>query len=223
MKNIRVAALSGLFLLATACSEGFKGAQPHVIKDGPQGSEGIVNGVVKARAEIPVMVSSSGHIRVQAVVDVPITVVNPANTRFSLDTTGMVTPVISNTMLDFGVLKISDLFDNDLKVCGTNNKKKCTKAYIQIYTKGAPGAGLYNADGGYGMPFYANKSGEAPILIGLDAPAAAVVHQLDIPNNKNVLRLSDFAGAIYELHSDFTDAGAGSYQATAVIEYGVID
>jgi hypothetical protein len=189
-----------------------------------EGSVGFTNGVVKVTAEFPVQVGSNGEVESAARIENPVTIVNPSAVTFSLNAASILSPAISNSMLDFGKLGIGELFDNSLNVCGTTGKKKCTKAYIQIYTIGKPGAGMWNAEGAYGMPIYANQVGSPRLVVGLGAPSAAVLQTIPIPANKNVLRLSDFPVApSYELRTDFTQAGAGTYTTNVVVEYGLLE
>lgn len=190
----------------------------------PESSQGITNGVVKVMAYVPVEMDGSGNIRSAAKVENPVTIVNPTNVKFEISGNAITYPPITNAMLDFGKLTIGDVFDNNLSVCGANGKTRCTKAYIQMYTIGTPGAGVWNTDGSSGgMPIYANQTGSARLTVGLNAANAAVVQQFTIAAVKNVLRLSDFpTAAAYEMRSDFTNAGAGTYSTTLVVEYGLL-
>ena len=43
--------------------------------------------------------------------------------------------------------------------------------------------------------------------------------KVNIANNKNTLQLADFPNPKYGVKVDFTDAGAGSYSSTLVVEY----
>ncbi len=151
-----------------------------------------------------------------------VTIVNATAVSFELDKTGFVVPAVSNAVLDFGNLAISKLQDNNLKVCGSNGKTKCTKAFLRIYTTGVAGAGIYNSDDQYGAPLSAQLSGSAVQTVGLDPAGAVVMQTYTIPSNKKVLRLSDFSPVPrYNVKSDFTDAGAGDYSTTIVVEYGL--
>ncbi|NJM09920.1 MAG: hypothetical protein HC883_03240 [Bdellovibrionaceae bacterium] len=223
MKNI--SALTALFvstLLLAACS-GKRGGSNNTAAVTPTPGPSELQGLVKGTAYIPVIVGQHGQIQPMAAHKFPVTVVNPPNVVFDINTDATVMPVISNSMLDFGKIAVSSLTDNDLRVCGANGNKKCAQAFIRIYTTGTPGAGAWNSEGGYGMPIYSNQTGSAPLTVGLDAANAAVVQTIKIPNNKHVLRLSDFPNPAYELRADFTEAGAGSYSTTLVIEYGLLD
>jgi len=151
-----------------------------------------------------------------------ITVVNAAAVSMAVDASQFVAPVISNTLLDFGLLKISDLFDNQLKVCGTSGKEKCGTALIRVYTTGQAGAGIFNALDNFGAPITAGIPGSSLLPVGLDIAGAAEVHRFLIPGNKHVLRLSDLSPAPdYQILADFTNAGAGTYSTTIVLEYAL--
>lgn len=152
----------------------------------------------------------------------PVTVVNAVDAEMTVDTKDFAVPVITTDVLSFGKLAVSQLKDNNLKVCGSNGKTKCAKAFIRIYTTGVAGEGLYNSTDGYGAPIMAGLSAASLGTVGLGPESAAIVQMIPIPNNKNVLRLSDFSTTpIYEVLSDFTNAGAGTYGATLVMEYGL--
>lgn len=221
MNSFKTAAgiLASLFLI-TACNGGGKSSQN--ANQTPQGG-GDIGGVVKGTAYIPVEVDAQGRMTTMASITYPVTVVNPPNVRFNVNTGNMVAPTISNTMLEFGKAELSDLFDNNLSVCGTGGNRKCSAAYVRMYTTGQPGAGLWNtADGGYGMPIFANMTGSPRLAVGLDATNAAIVQRVAIGSTKRVLQLTDFPTPAYEMRSDFSNAGAGSYSTTLVIEYGLL-
>jgi hypothetical protein len=191
----------------------------------PQIQNGITNDFV-SKSKFTAIVSSDGKIAEFALSNpssLPVTVVNSASSTMQVDTSGFQIPQISNAVLNFGNLKISDLMDNDLKVCGTSGHTRCGSAVIRIYTSGTAGPGLYNAADGYGAPITAALGAGPDLTVGLDAANSAVVQTYAIPNGKNVLRLSDFLVVPnYLIKSDFTNAGAGSYATKIVIEYGLI-
>jgi hypothetical protein len=137
----------------------------------------------------------------------------------TLDNNSLIVPAISSQLLSFGSIKITDLLDNDLKVCGSNGKQKCGTALIRVYTTGVGGAGLYNTLDGYGAPILAGQTQLSPV--GLNVSGAAVMQTIAIPNNKNVLRYSDFVNPIYTVNIDFSNAGTGSYSTTLIVEYAL--
>ena len=66
-------------------------------------------------------------------------------------------------IISFGELKIENLRDNKLKVCGENGRTICEEALFRIYTQGTPESGLWNEDAGYGLPL---STGDSPIGLG---------------------------------------------------------
>ena len=161
------------------------------------------------RARIEVRTSSDGQVTVSA---------TPFDARFSLNFDQATIPAIRNQMLYFGKVAIAELSDTNLFSC---NGRRCTRAYIRMYTTGAPGAGAWNQVGGYGMPIYTNRTGEAMKTVGLNVAGAAIVQTYTIPVTKLAISLNDFPGAAYEMRADFTEAGAGTYATTLVVEYGL--
>jgi hypothetical protein len=62
----------------------------------------------------------------------------------------------------------------------------------------------------------------SPLTVGLGAANAAVMQTISIAATKRVVRLSDFSPMPnYNIKFDFTDAGAGDYSTTIVLEYGL--
>ncbi len=151
---------------------------------------------------------------------VPVSVTNASQTTMTIDTSLFNVPAISNSLLDFGNIVISGLTDNDLKVCGIAGNQKCGTAIFRVYTTGTAGSGLYNADEGYGLPMTSGLT--TPLSIGLGSGAAAVMQTISIPTSKHVVRLADFTPSpSYNIKVDFTDAGAGTFATTLVIEYAL--
>lgn len=198
----------------------------------PGNNEVYGNEVIKARASIAVVPGDHDQ-SVASVADVfqamnvsdkiPIDIINAPNTTIKFDTSKFKIPAISNALLSFGTIALSALTDNVLNVCGNNKKAQCTKAFIRFYTAGVKGAGVWNAEGGYGMPVFA-AVGNKSTVVGLNSENAAYMAQLTIPSTTHVLTLADFASATqYALSSDFKTAGAGSYSTTLIIEYGLAD
>ncbi len=231
MKNVfKLSLVLGFCVVTLGCGGKFHGAKSGAgLNDINQGDEsglggGITDGVARVTAYIPVDLDNNGLFKVSATISNPVTIVNPAHVTFTLDGAGILNPPITNALLNFGKLAIGSLSDNNLRQCGTDGRAKCTRAYIQMYTTGVAGAGLWNAVGGYGMPIYTNLTGSPRLTIGLNQANAAVVQQITIPTPRNVLRLSDFTVTpSYEMRADMTEAGAGSYSTTLVVEYGLLD
>jgi hypothetical protein len=199
----------------------------------PEGNAGLLNEVIKARVSI--LVAPGGEDQVVAnlaemfsAVNVseklPIDIINAPNTTIEFDTSKFKIPAISNALLSFGTIELATLTDNVLSVCGTNKKTKCTKAFIRFYTTGVKGAGVWNADGGYGMPIYASVIGGKSTTVGLNPENSGYMASISIPSSKHVLTRDDFSATThYNLSSDFKTAGAGIYSTTLIIEYGLAD
>jgi hypothetical protein len=152
---------------------------------------------------------------------IPISVINAPNSSMVVDSTAFVVPAVANAVLNFGTIKVTSLVDNNLNVCGASGTAACTNAVIRIYTTGA-GPGIFNAVGGYGMPIAAKVGTTALQNIGLTAANAAIVQTHAIPATQHAIHLSDFSlTPVYAISSDFTNAGAGTYSTTLVIEYGL--
>lgn len=190
------------------------------------GSESLLDGlgpeqiVVKSRASFEVTTTTGAATSLRAVSQTqPVTVTNAASANMTLNSTAFVPPTITNAVMNFGNLTISALEDNDLKVCGTSGNQKCGTALLRVYTTGA-GEGLFNAADSYGVPLTASLT--TPLTIGLTAANAAVMQTFSIPPGKRVMHLSDFAVTpIYNVKADFTEAGAGSFTTTIVVEYAL--
>lgn len=177
--------------------------------------------VVKSRALMVVETdgAESGLVRISTTQ--PISVINDASVRMTVSNADFTLPVVDNSIKDFGFLEITELFDNNVRVCGDSGKEKCTRALFRVYTTGIAGSGLYNTAHGYGVPLLAGLTGSL-LEVGLNTAGAVSVQSLDLPHNKNVVRLSDFSPAArYNVQVDFTNAGAGSFATTLVLEYGL--
>lgn len=147
----------------------------------------------------------------------------PGVVTLQVSTAKFVLPKIKNAPLSFGELSISTLTDTNTRNCGLFKMGRCSQAVIRMYTTGTAGPGLYNSAGGYGMPITVTLGSGAPQVIGLGVANAAIVQSYKIPRRKSSLSHKDFAQPmIYKINSDFTDAGAGTYTTTLVLEYGLI-
>jgi hypothetical protein len=151
-----------------------------------------------------------------------VTVVNSANSTMTLDATAFLLPAVTNAALNFGSLTVSNLQDNSLSVCGTSGKTKCGTALIQMYTSGQPGAGLWNAVEAYGVPITAKLDTTTTVQTLNTSASKVTVQSVSIAPNLKVLRNTNFANALkYDVGSDFTDAGSGSFTTTIIVEYGL--
>lgn len=183
--------------------------------------------VVKSRAVMRVSTGgqqASFHLmdlllpQAHAGVNQDVTVVNSASSTLILDATAFITPAITDAMLDFGDLSITGLYDNDLDVC-VDGATHCGTAMIRIYTIGTAQEGLYNSAGGYGIPITAGEVGDTLSNVGLDPGGAVVVQTISIPADKHVVSLASFVNPNYDVQIDFSNAGAGTYSTTLVVEY----
>jgi hypothetical protein len=142
-----------------------------------------------------------------------------AATRFNISTTNFVPPTNpEDGELSYGTIDITTLRDNDLRICGPGGNQRCTAAAIRTYTEGTPGPGLWNNTDAFGLPIKSTGGAE----VGLDPAGAVSVANIAVPANQRIVRLSNFtANATLPVpyFVDFTDASAGSYESTIVIEY----
>ncbi len=151
-----------------------------------------------------------------------VTVVNAPNTTMTLDTSAWNPPTIKNAVLDFGYLTISSLFDNNLNVCGPSGNSKCKNAVVQIYSTGPAGAGMWNSVDAYGAPITAGLDSSTPSSVNLNVANAATLETTPIAANLHVWSNTGFLPAPrYDVKVDFSNAGAGSYTTTLVIQYGL--
>lgn len=142
------------------------------------------------------------------------------NVTFTINTAN-ISPILTGDSLDIGSLTVTALDTNKLRICGANGNQKCGQAVIRIYTQALlawPGVdGFVNTGDGYGVPVTAGKPA-ATLPVGLAAANAALVQSYTIPNATNRLLLSHFLTPTYKLAADMSNAGAGSYSMTLVIE-----
>ena len=92
---------------------------------------------------------------------------------------------------------------------------------IRTYTTGRAGPGVWNDEDAYGAPIAASMDPTLPGgTVGLDPAGAYVLQSIAIPPSKHTIKLSDFTPAPrYNYKADFTEAGAGTYSTTLVVEY----
>lgn len=221
-KAVKTAVVITTFLSAAGCGKtGVYSTTSGQQELPPVGVPSVDGVVVKARAIVSVTPGVTG-LKVALTGTQSINVTNAANVSMTLSNASWVVPSISNASLDFGFLEITDVKDNNLDICGSGGNQHCTKALFRIYTTGKPGAGIWNATGAYGMPITAGLSGTTPGTVGLDVAGAYTLQSVTIPANKHTIKFQDFSPTPkYNVKSDFTDAGAGSYSATLVIEYAL--
>ena len=139
-----------------------------------------------------------------------------ANVQFTLSNQNFSTPVPVD-VASYGTLDITKLRDNSLAVCGPAGTARCTTAILRIYTTGKPGAGLWNSVDGYGVPILTTGH-----VVGLDVAGAYVLASTPVAAATRVVDLTQFTTtATYSIPVavDFTNAGAGSYASTLVVQY----
>jgi hypothetical protein len=91
---------------------------------------------------------------------------------------------------------------------------------IRVYTTGNV-AGFVNIDDQYGAPVYAGTL-TPTTAVGLNAAGAVNTATDTIPSSTHVLNLAAaFPSANYNVTSDFSNAGAGSYSMSFVMEYAL--
>jgi len=217
----RAAIAAASFFIASACGQSGVYSSSVPQSDLPNlGTPDAGGAVVKARAILALAPGADGRLAVSA--NQPISVTIAANVTMSLSNQDWALPTFANDLLDFGFLEVTALSDNNVKVCGQNGNQRCGTALFRAYTIGKPGAGVWNAADGYGAPLFAGLTGSIPGTVGLNAAGAVVLQSMTIAAPKNVVKLSDFtAKPRYGVKADFTEAGAGAYATTLVIEYAL--
>jgi hypothetical protein len=180
------------------------------------------NVVIRSRLVIELNTNTAAKTQNQLAANIPITVTNSPYASMTIDSREFLIPSISNTVLNFGTLKVTDLSDNNLKICGTSGNKKCNTAFIRMYTTGVNGAGMYNSVDGYGVPITAGSVGSNSYgNVGLNPEGALVLQSATIDSSQHVMRLSNFSSAQFNIKVDFSNAGAGDYSTNLVLEYGL--
>ena len=186
--------------------------------------------VVKARSMFPVSMGDSSPLSLMnlfissalaASGNQTVTTTEAASTTFALDNSLFSVPSAPTPFAvnNFGYLQVTDLKDNNMDVCGTGGTTHCGTALIRMYTTGTTAAGLWNTVDQFGAPITAGQTTLAPI--GLSVAGAAILQSIVIASNKHVGKLADFANPKYEVNVDFTNAGAGTYATTIVVEYAL--
>ena len=143
---------------------------------------------------------------------------NSGSTTFTINVGSFTPGGFTGTTLSLGSVGVATISDNNLKVCGTGNTK-CVTAVIRAYTTGTI-AGFVNTAESYGAPVYTGTLNPTS-PVGLLAAGSVQVQTISIANNKHTISLSDFPAPTYTVNSDFSNAGAGSYTMTYVLEYAL--
>jgi hypothetical protein len=216
MKRISSVVLSVVCVLAAGCgAQNLDSPNDNTHQDVPNLSPD--GGVVRGHWEVPVGTGDSALSSSMAANSptIPITGVVSPNVTFTLSTSSFSTPTNIAGVASYGTLKVTDLSDNNLRVCGSNGKSKCLAAAIRIYSTGG-GAGLWNSDEG-GLPILTGSA-----TVGYTQSAPTFLKAIAVASNMKVVKLSSFvSGSTLDIpiSVDFTDAAAGTYSATLVVEY----
>jgi len=147
-----------------------------------------------------------------------VTYTNAAAVSFTINVAAFAAAGFSGDILSLGHVDLASLDDNSLKVCGVGGNQKCVKGIIRVYTTGLVSGFVNTDDGSYGAPVYAGSLNPTT-AVGLNSAGAAQVQVVNIANNKNRLRLSDFSSPQYNVNADFANAGSGNYSMNFVVEY----
>jgi len=204
-----------LALALSACSS--KDTDPSSEVAPPNRPEVVGDSIVRGTATVTV---GNGDLSALETGTTTVEYSNAASVNFKIDASALVAGRMTGNTLSLGQVTVSELNDNDLKICGTNGKTKCTKAIIRIYTTGAT-AGFVNTseEPNYGVPVYASGLNPTTALI-LGSPGVTT-QQISFHSNVHILNLSDFATPSYDITADFNNAGAGNYTMTLVVEYAL--
>lgn len=146
---------------------------------------------------------------------------NAPSVTFTLNTATLTGGAFTGNILSMGAVTVSALKDNNLKLCGGGGNQKCTTAILRVYTTGSV-AGFVNTSDSpqYGVPVFVSGLNPATALV-IGSPGVNVDQVTGIPSSKHTIQLSDFAPTTYNVTSDFSNAGSGTFQMTFVVEYAL--
>jgi len=205
-----------LALALAACAPKHDDQSP-VDNPSPVKTETPDESVVRGSATVTV---TSNDISAMANGSATVTYANAPSVNFKIDASALVAGAMTGNTLSLGKVAVSDLSDNALNICGTNGKTKCTKAIIRLYTTGTIAGFVNTSDStSYGVPVFASGLNPTTALT-LGSPGVTT-QQVTIANNTHVLKLADFTSPSYDITSDFSNAGAGQYSMTLVVEYAL--
>ena len=149
--------------------------------------------------------------------------VSPTNDTFAIDEAQIVPVLSGDTLtLDLGDVAVTALSTNRTKICGGGNVQ-CTSAIIRAYSTEVVGftgvAGFVNKTDGYGVDVLIedDASTSPDNIVGLAGGNAITLQSYVITHEKKI-NLTHFPSASYAFEADFSNAGAGSYEMTIVIE-----
>lgn len=149
-----------------------------------------------------------------------VVILDPFTEAIFDDTELLAPPTISNAIMPFGNVKLTELLDNNLVRCGGGGNEQCERARVRVYTTGVAGAGFWNTVGGYGAPLWAQAPGGSYVVVGLGTANAAYMNSTDI-SALNAFYLSDMYDSIippFNFRSDFRQAGTGTYSTEVVMD-----
>ncbi len=139
-----------------------------------------------------------------------------AAVTFTVEGTNFQAPANPEDIASYGTLDVTDLRDNSMRECGIDGRTRCTTGAIRVYTTGTSGSGLWNDVEQYGLPITSGTNS-----VGLEPTNAFIAATANI-GRINVLKLSHFnvgANLQIPIAVDFSDAAAGSYATTLIVEY----
>lgn len=202
-----------LFILVIAlvsCSQGVENRRHGINQD---------NWIIRATMEVKF--SNFGEMTLDTQKEQTFTVVGtvaPA-VRFVVSSANFKPPAALEDMASYGSLDITDIYDNHLRVCGTNGTTKCKKALLKFFTRGA-GEGFWDVEDQYGAPILTNGS-----TVTLE-PKFVTLGTQDIGPLQMVVKLKQFTSdkaLAIPLSINFEDAPAGNYSTTLVAQYLLSD
>lgn len=157
----------------------------------------------------------------QSTASTVVTYNNASAVTFTINTTALIAGAFTGNTLSLGSVTVSALKDNNLKLCAPGGNTKCTTAIMRVYTTGSTAGFINTTDTPqYGAPVFASGlNPTTPLIIG--SPGTAVQQVTGMASSKHTVQLSDFPTPTYNITSDFSNAGTGSYSTTFVVEYAL--
>lgn len=216
MKIANIVSLIGMVLISACGGTAFKGTGdiPAIYAE-----EDVI---VRGRAEVTVTGSSENQPHKDlggqaATGSTTVTYTNAAAVNFTINVAALVAGAFTGNTLSLGHVDLSTLSDNNLKICNPGGNTKCTQAIIRTYSTGTV-QGFVNTVDSYGLPLFAGTL--APTTaIGLNTTGAVQLQTYIIPITDHKVTIADFTTTAYNVTSDFSNAGAGNYSVTLVLEY----
>ena len=174
--------------------------------------------IVQATAEIQISYKNARFIDDNTSHQIDIDVINNPVSTMTVEPIPqkIFTPNSQTAIVSIGIIKLTDLFDNNLRVCNGKCKTAGFRAYLTGYT------GLENSiDATEILPIYVVPQGGANTLITENSPGITL-QTISIGVFQTNVKLSSFVPApSYELKVDLTNAGTGEFSANIVLEYYV--